>query len=112
MASKKVSPLQHLVALTGECGLIQAPSNAKDSIVTIINSSKQRTRIMAGAMLMTAAASGAGLFGATASANAADGGYVAVAIGLVNDAPPVTTVGGLSVNADQSQALQGALSDC
>jgi len=80
--------------------------------VTSINTSKRRTRMMAGVMLMTAGASVTGVLGATAPANAANDAYVAVAIGLVNDAPPVTTVGGLSINADQNRAYQGALSDC
>ena len=80
--------------------------------MTSINTSKRRARMMAGVMLMTAGAGVTGVLGATAPANAANDAYVAVAIGLVNDAPPVTTVGGLSINADQNQAYQGALSDC
>ena len=80
--------------------------------MTSINISKRRARMMAGVMLMTARAGVTGVLGATAPANAANDAYVAVAIGLVNDAPPVTTVGGLSINADQNQDYQGALSDC
>ena len=80
--------------------------------MTSINTSKRRARMMAGVMLMTAGAGVTGVLGATAPANAANDAYVAVAIGLVNDAPPVTTVGGLSINADQNQDYQGALSDC
>jgi Domain of unknown function (DUF4189) len=90
----------------------RAPPNTKDNIVTSINTSKRRARMMAGVMLMIAGAGVTGVLGATAPANAADDAYVAVAIGLVNDAPPVTTVGGLSIDADQNQAYQGALSDC
>ncbi len=90
----------------------RASPNTKDNIVTSINTSKRRARMMAGVMLMTAGAGVTGVLGATAPANAANDAYVAVAIGLVNDAPPVTTVGGLSINADQNQAYQGALSDC
>lgn len=80
--------------------------------MTSFNTSKRRARMMAGVMLVTAGAGVTGAFGATAPANAANDAYVAVAIGLVNDAPPVTTVGGRSINADQNQAYQGALSDC
>ena len=61
---------------------------------------------------MTAAASFTGLIGAVAPANAAPDAYVAVAVGLVNDAPPVTTVGGISIGSDQNQVYQAALSDC
>jgi hypothetical protein len=45
--------------------------------VTSSNTSRRQVRTMAGVML--------------------------VAVGLVNDAPPVTTVGGLSIAADQNQ---------
>jgi hypothetical protein len=86
--------------------------NTKDNIVTSINSSKRCARIMAGAMLMTAGAGVICVLGSTAQATAASDAYVAVAIGLVNDATPVTTVGGLAIAADQNQAYQGALSDC
>ena len=89
-----------------------ASPNTKDNIVTSINTSKRRARIMAGVMLMTAGTGITSVLGATAPANAASDAYVAVAIGLVNDAPPVTTVGGLSTAADENQAYQGALSDC
>jgi hypothetical protein len=89
----------------------RAPPNTKDNIMTI-NTSKRRTRMMAGVMLMTVGAGVTGVLGATAPANAANDAYVAVAVGLVTDAPPVTSVGGLSINADQDQAAHGALSDC
>ena len=75
--------------------------------MTSINISKRRARMMAGVMLMTARAGVTGVLGATAPANAANDAYVAVAIGLVNDAPPVTTVGGLSINADQNRPTKG-----
>ena len=80
----------------------------------MINNSNLRRRspIAAGIMLVTAAASITGLLGATPPANAAPDAYVAVAVGLINDAPPVTTVGGISTAADQNQAYQGALSNC
>ena len=44
-------------------------------------------------------------------AHAADA-YVAVSVGLLNDAPPVSTVGGVSVNADENTARIQSLSDC
>jgi adhesin HecA-like repeat protein len=90
----------------------RAPLNTKDDIVTSSNISRRHMRTMAGVMLVTAGASVIGLVGAAAPANAATDAYVAVAIGLVNDAPPVTTVGGLSIAADQNSAYQGALTDC
>jgi hypothetical protein len=80
--------------------------------VTSINTSKRRARIVASVMLVTASAGLTGLLGATAPANAANDGYVAAAVGLLNDAPPVSTVGGLGIAADQNQAYQAALSDC
>lgn len=80
--------------------------------MTSINNPKRRAHILAGVMLVTASASLTGLLGATAPANAANDGYVAAAVGLLNDAPPVSTVGGLGIAADQSQAYQAALSDC
>jgi uncharacterized protein DUF4189 len=80
--------------------------------VTSINTPKRRARVVIGAMLMTAGAGISGVLGSAAPANAANDAYVAVAIGYINDAPPVTTVGGLSINTDQGQAQQGALSDC
>jgi hypothetical protein len=80
--------------------------------VTSINTSKRRARIMAGVLLVTASAGVSGLLGAAAPANAANDGFVAAAVGLLNDAPPVNTVGGLGIAADQNQAYQAALTDC
>lgn len=80
--------------------------------MTSINTSKRRARIMAGVLLVTASAGVSGLLGAAAPANAANDGFVAAAVGLLNDAPPVNTVGGLGIAADQNQAYQAALTDC
>ena len=80
--------------------------------MTRINTSKRRARVFAGVVLMTAGTSVTGVLGATAPANAADDLYVAVAVGLLNDAPPVATVGGISISATQDQAAHGSLSDC
>jgi hypothetical protein len=63
-------------------------------------------------MLLTASAGVTGLLGAAAPANAANDGFVAAAVGLLSDAPPVSTVGGLGIAADQNQAYQAALTDC
>jgi hypothetical protein len=68
--------------------------------------------MMAGAMLVTAAASVGSLLGTTAPATAAPESYVAVAVGLLSDAPPVGSVGGYSIDPDQNKANQAALSDC
>lgn len=80
--------------------------------MTSINSSKRRARTLAGIMLLTASAGVTGLLGAAAPANAANDGFVAAAVGLLSDAPPVSTVGGLGIAADQNQAYQAALTDC
>jgi hypothetical protein len=90
----------------------RAAQNAKGIIVTSNKNSGRRARILAGAVLLTAGASVSGVLGTTSPANAAPDAYVAVAVGLVNDAPPVTTVGGISIAADQNRAYQGALSNC
>jgi hypothetical protein len=84
----------------------------KDPIATINNTSGRRTRMMAGVMLMTAAASVSSLVGATAPATAAPESYVAVAVGLLSDAPPVGSVVGYSIDPDQNKANQAALPSC
>ena len=80
--------------------------------MTSNNTSRRHQRIMAAVMVAAAGTSVVGLLGAAGPATAAPDAYVAVAIGLVNDAPPVTTVGGISIAASQDQAYQGALTDC
>src|ERR1700755_819774 len=90
----------------------RAPPNTKDNTVTSINTSKRRARTIAGVMLLTAGAGVPGVLGVAAPANAANDGFVAAAVGLLNDAPPVNTVGGLGIAADQNQAYQAALTDC
>jgi len=71
-----------------------------------------RGRIMAGVLLMTSAASFTSLLGATATANAAPDDYIALAVGDVNDAPPVKTSGGISIGPDATQAKVVAMSNC
>jgi hypothetical protein len=88
----------------------RASPNTKDNIVTSINTSKRRARMMAGVMLMTAGAGVTGVLGAAAPANAANDAYVVLAAGDVNDAPPVQTVGGIYIGPDQNNGA--ALSNC
>lgn len=63
-------------------------------------------------MLVMAGASVAGLLGAAAPANAAPDAYVVLSAGDVNDAPPVRTVGGMSIGPDATQANGISLSNC
>ena len=63
------------------------------------------------ATLLASAASVVGLVGTAAPANAADQ-YIALALGYVNENPPVTMAGGSSISASQDQAAQGALTNC
>ncbi len=80
--------------------------------MTSNKTSTRNRQIIAGIMAAAAATGVVGLLGAAAPATAATGPYVAVAVGLINDAPPVTTVGGIAIAADQNQAYQNALTDC
>jgi hypothetical protein len=79
--------------------------------MTSNNTSGRRGRTMAGVMLVAAGASVTGLLGAAAPANAAADSYVALAVGYANDAPPVKTIGGMSIGpaADEAGA---SLSNC
>ena len=63
------------------------------------------------AILLAAAATVAGLVGTAAPANAADQ-YIALALGYVNENPPVTMAGGSAISGSQDQAAQGALTNC
>ncbi len=63
------------------------------------------------ATLLASAASVVGLVGVAAPANAADQ-YIALALGYVNENPPVTMAGGSSISGNQDQAAQGALTNC
>jgi hypothetical protein len=78
--------------------------------MTSHHTSRRRQWMMSGAMLVTASLSG--LVGVAAPANAAPDAFVAVAIGDVNDAPPVQTVGGVATAPGGDQAAQDALTDC
>ena len=63
------------------------------------------------AILLAAAATVAGVVGTAAPANAADQ-YIALALGYVNENPPVTMAGGSSIAGTQDAAAQGALTNC
>lgn len=63
------------------------------------------------AVLLAAAATAVGMVSAPAPAHAADQ-YIALAIGFVNENPPVTMVGGSSIASTQEQAGQGSLTNC
>jgi hypothetical protein len=63
------------------------------------------------AILLAAIAIVVGMVGAPAPAHAADQ-YIALALGYINENPPVTMAGGSAINADQQQAAFGALSNC
>jgi hypothetical protein len=86
--------------------------STREDIVTTTKKSTSRFRLLAGVMLVSAASGVVSLVGATAPATAAPESYVAVAVGLLTDAPPVGSVGGYSVDPDQNKANQQALSDC
>jgi hypothetical protein len=62
------------------------------------------------AILLAAAATVVGTV-APAPANAADQ-YIALALGYVNENPPVTMAGGSSIAGTQDAAAQGALTNC
>lgn len=62
------------------------------------------------AILLAAAATVVGMV-APAPANAADQ-YIALALGYVNENPPVTMAGGSSIAGTQDAAAQGALTNC
>jgi Domain of unknown function (DUF4189) len=72
----------------------------------------RRTRTLAAVMFMTAGAGITNFVGATAPATAAPESFVAVAVGLLSDAPPVGATGGSAIDPDQNAANQKALSDC
>lgn len=63
------------------------------------------------ATLLASAATVVGLVGTAAPANAADQ-YIALALGYVNENPPVTMAGGSSIAGSQDAAAQGALTNC
>ncbi|EHB58984.1 hypothetical protein MycrhDRAFT_1420 [Mycolicibacterium rhodesiae JS60] len=63
------------------------------------------------AILLAAAATAVGMGVTPAPAHAADQ-YIALALGYVNENPPVTMAGGSAIAATQDAAAQGALTNC
>ena len=63
------------------------------------------------AVLLAAAATAVGMVVTPAPAHAADQ-YIALALGYVNENPPVTMAGGSAIAATQDAAAQGALTNC
>jgi hypothetical protein len=63
------------------------------------------------AVVLAAGATVVGMFSAPAPAHAADQ-YIALAIGFVNENPPVTMAGGSAISSTQEQAGQGSLTNC
>lgn len=61
--------------------------------------------------LLASAASVVGMISVAAPAQAADQ-YIALAIGYVNENPPVTVAGGSAISTNQEQAGQQALTNC
>jgi hypothetical protein len=88
-----------------------AAADAKDSIMTSKNASGRRPRMMASVVLVAATAIVASLLGPTPTANAADA-YIALSIGLLNDNPPVRTVGGSAIAPSDSEAGTASLTNC
>lgn len=62
-------------------------------------------------LTLAAGATVVGMLAAPAPAHAADQ-YYAVALGYVNENPPVTMAGGSAIGATQDQAAQNALTNC
>jgi hypothetical protein len=63
------------------------------------------------AVLLAAGATVVGMVGAAAPAHAADQ-YIAVALGYINENPPVTMAGGSAISSTEAQAGQNALTNC
>ncbi len=79
--------------------------------MTSNKTSERAARITASIILAAAGASVTGILAAPGTANAADA-WVAVSVGLANDNPPVQTIGGMSIAADESSAATGAQTNC
>jgi len=63
------------------------------------------------AILLATLASVVGMLSVPAPAHAVDG-YIALALGFVNENPPVTMAGGSAISSIRDQASIGALSNC
>ena len=80
--------------------------------MTSNNAPGPRQQIRGAVVLVAAAAAVTGLVGGIEPANAASDAYIALSIGLLNDNPPVSTVGGSSIGPDQNQAGTASLTNC
>ncbi len=80
-------------------------------MTTIYKNPVGRRGRTAAAILLGAIAPVVGMMNAAAPAHAADQ-YIALALGYVNENPPVTMAGGSSIAGTQDQAGQGALTNC
>lgn len=78
--------------------------------MSTIHQGRISRRTRAAAVVLAAVAVVVGMVGAPA-AHAADQ-YIGLALGYVNENPPVTMAGGSAINANQDQAGQGALTNC
>jgi hypothetical protein len=89
----------------------QRSDNLTGAIMTITSKSRTgRQGRTAAALFVAAGAAAVGLL-TPAPAQAADQ-YIALALGYVNENPPVTMAGGSSIGSSQEQAAQGALTNC
>jgi len=92
----------------------RAPPRGRDNFtgenMTSTIKSSRRGRALVGTLLASAA-SVVGMVAVAAPAQAADQ-YIAVALGYVNENPPVLMAGGSSISGNQDQAFQGALTNC
>lgn len=80
-------------------------------MTTTQNTTKARKGRTLAAIVLAASASVAGMLTVAAPAQAADQ-YLALAIGYVNENPPVTTAGGSGISANETQAAQLSLTNC
>jgi hypothetical protein len=104
-SSKQLFPVWDSVPVkSGEEGDIQMRSSTHH-IAT-----KNRRRSLA-LLFAAAIAASIGLVGAPPPAHAADA-YIALSVGLLNDNPPVKTVGGSAIGPDHDQAGIASLSNC
>jgi hypothetical protein len=79
--------------------------------MTIIHQSRAKRHGRTIASTLLAAGAIAGMIGIAAPAQAADQ-YIAMALGIVNENPPVTMTGGSGISDTQEQAGQRALANC
>lgn len=79
--------------------------------MTTIHQSRASRRGRTIAATLLAAGATVGMIGVAAPAQAADQ-YIALALGYINENPPVTMAGGSAISGTQDSAGQGALTNC